>query len=240
MTYIGYSDRQRTLAPYSSKQSHRGNPGTRFRSAPRRRLSPWSILRQAARCVAAVIGLAWLVLQPTAAVSAEVGVRTKMLLEAGIDGYKTDDDATAIGRYLTAVGDRKRAVSADIADWIITRIHDFSGEATPQLLSGYMHFLRADVKAAPFSVGPTGSPRRRLLLAIEQDLVAYDTPLTDFALLFFLESDDAELVQVAQSTGFRNLKRFPWQIGGDEWTNWATIGLNPDVANSNISVQDPE
>jgi hypothetical protein len=148
--------------------------------------------------VATLLVVASLLSAPIAA-SAETSFRTKMLIAANIDGYASDDDVTAIARFLRASGDGGGSVPADIADWIATRISDFGGRATPRLIDGYIHFLRGGFSVPPFPCGDPASPRYRLLRAIAGDLVAHNTPLADLALLMFLEADDNSLRQRAST-----------------------------------------
>lgn len=162
---------------------------------------------------------------------AQTDIRYEMLVNANIDGYPTDDDVTAIGRYLTAVGDGKLAVPDDIATWITNSISHQGPASAPRLLSAYMHFLREGALAPPFDAGTLTSTRRALLRTIENDLMSRRTPLAEFALLMFTEVGDQQLQQLALSADYSALKAYPWLSGvnwANDWMLWAPFGLNPD------------
>jgi hypothetical protein len=160
--------------------------------------------------------------------AAETDFRYEMLVSAHIDGYPTDDDVTAIARYLRAVGDEKLAVPGDVADWIVGRIGHLGPSATPRLIGAYMHFLRCGAVAPPFDGGASATARNRLLRAMAGDLQARATPVANLALLMFQEINDPVLRQLADTADYAALRAFPWLLGYDDWMDWIFDGLHPD------------
>lgn len=166
-------------------------------------------------------------------------IRYQLLVDGQIDGYPNNDDVTAIGRYLTAAGDNNVAVPQNISSWIVKKIGSLGPSATPRLISGYMHFLRAGASAPPFSAGTPTSTRYLLLVAIADDLAAQKTPLANLALLMFNETDDASIRKIAQSADYGPIKSFPWLTGESEWMQWIFVGLNPDLLGDRSSPDYP-
>jgi hypothetical protein len=167
--------------------------------------------------------------------------RYRMLVSAGIDGYPTDDDVTAIGRYLTALGDLPAvrrslqgpdqlpalipaavSIPDDVCSWLLTKLGHMGPTATPRLLNAYMHFLRNGAVLTPFNADAPGTNRNRLLLAIEADLIRTPYPSAELALAMFMESDDPTLRDTAANADYSALRYFPWLLQPPKWepTPW--------------------
>lgn len=82
-------------------------------------------------------------------------------------------------------------------------------------------------KFPPFAAGAPGSSRRAVIAALENALIAHDTPVAQAALLFFTELDDNALAAKAKTSSRAKLKLFPWLMH-PEWASWIVDGLRPE------------
>jgi hypothetical protein len=167
------------------------------------------------------------------AIFAETDFRYRMMVSANIDLYPNDDEVAAIGKYLTAAGDWRLTVPDDVANWIISRIGHLGPEATPRLISAYMHFLRNNADSPPFDAGSPDSARIRILHSIVEDLKHEKTPACELALLMFREINDPDMRQLADAGNYDSLKSYPWLVGHEPWTNWILTGLDPYSSKQN-------
>jgi hypothetical protein len=88
------------------------------------------------------------------------------------------------------------------------------------LVGPAMRFLRNAKDVAPFSAGVAGSPRYIVLAKLFAALRANPTPLTQTALLLFLDVDDKDLASSAASSSFKLIVAAPWLLPDTDWVRW--------------------